>query len=293
MCKIGIVVLNYNSYQLTVDLVQKLSAWECVYKICLVDNNSKDTFDDVAFSDKVKYIKNKENTGYAAGNNVGLRYLVEECGCDFAFISNPDVIFEESVLVDMCRTFDKDENIVLISTKRYGANKAIMHQYHYFPSFKTAFFKNFLILGKLDRQETYEKQNKRVDSAEGYLVVDAVPGAFFGIRSSFLKEIGYLYEGTFLYREEIILGRQAKELGYKAVVINTSTHIHDHHIAHFSNKKMYALDRKSLMIYYKKFNLLNPIQTALLKCAIAFGCFEYNLACDIYKYCCPIKIRID
>lgn len=283
MSKLGIVVLNYNSYKLTVDLIQKLSGWESVYKICLVDNNSNDKFDNVAFSDKVKFIRNKQNTGYAAGNNVGLRYLVEECGCDYVFISNPDVMFEENVLVDMCRTLDINEKIALISTKRYGPNKSIMHQYHYFPSFKTAFIKNFLILGKLDRQETYDKQNKRVDSADGYLVVDAVPGAFFGIRSSFLKEINYLYEGTFLYREEIILGRQAKELGYEAVVINTSTHIHDHHIAHFSNKKMYALDRKSLMIYYKKFNLLNPIQTVLLKCAITFGCFEYNLACEIYK----------
>ena len=283
MRKVGVVILNYNSYHLSVGIVKQLSSWTSVDYICLVDNNSNDSFDGIAFSNKVKYIKNNENTGYAAGNNVGLRYLVEERGCDYVFISNPDVLFEESTLVDMCKTLDENDKVALISTKRYGPNNSIMHQYHYFPSFKTAFLKNFLILGKLDRQENYAKQNKRVDSADGYLVVDAVPGAFFGIRSSFLKEIGYLYEGTFLYREEIILGRQAKDLGYQAVVINTSTHVHDHHIAHFSNKKMYALDRKSLMIYYKKFNLLNPIQTALLKCAIAFGCFEYNLACDIYK----------
>lgn len=283
MSKIGIVVLNYNSFKLTVDLVNKLSGWEIVDNICLVDNNSNDNFDDIPFNDKVKYIKSKQNTGYAAGNNVGLRYLVDECGCDYVFISNPDVYFEEKALTDMRDVLDKNNNIVLISTKRYGPNNSIIHQYHYFPSFKTAFLKNFLILGKLDRKETYDKQNARVDAAEGYLEVDAVPGAFFGLRGTFLKEIGYLFEGTFLYREEIIVGRQAKGLGYKAVVINTSSYIHDHHIAHLTNKKMYALDRKSLLIYYKKFNLLTSFQTAVLKIAMAFGCLEYNLACDIYK----------
>lgn len=284
MLKIGVVVLNYNSYTLSVNLVNKLSEWDIVDNVCLIDNNSRDNFDDVQFGKKVKYIKNHENTGYAAGNNVGLRFLIEECCCDYVFISNPDVIFEESTLLDMCNTLEQNDNIAIVSTKRYGPNKSRMHQYHYFPSFKTSFFKNFLVLGKLvDRHETYEKQIKRVEDADKYLVVDAVPGAFFGIRSSFLKEIGYLYEGTFLYREEVILGQQVKALGYKAVVINTSTHIHDHHIAHLSNKKMYALDRKSMMIYYNKFNLLSPIQTILLKGAITFGCIEYNLACDLYK----------
>lgn len=282
--KIGVVILNYNSYTLSVDLVKKISEWNIVDEICLVDNNSKDNFDNVKFDGKVKYIKNSKNTGYAAGNNVGLRYLIEECGCDYVFISNPDVIFEEGALADMCKTLEQDIKVAIISTKRYGPNKSLMHQYHYFPSFKTSFFKNFLVLGKfVDRNESYDKQNKRVDEADGYLVVDAVPGAFFGIRSSFLKKIGYLFEGTFLYREEVILGQQVKSLGYKAVIINTSIHIHNHHIAHLSNKKMYALDRKSMMIYYEKFKLLNPIQTTLLKGAVAFGCFEYNIACDLYK----------
>ena len=281
MCKLGIVVLNYKSYKFTVDLVEKLSGWESVYKVCLVDNNSSDVFDDVLFNEKVKYIKNKQNTGYAAGNNVGLRYLIEACGCDYVFISNPDVIFEENTLTDMCDTLVRNNNIALVSTKRYGPNKSLLHQYDYFPSFKTSILNNLLILGKLYRKETYDKQNARVEAADKYLVVDAVPGALFGMRSSFLKEIGYLYEGTFLYREEIILGRQALELGYQAVVINTSTYVHDHHISHF-NKTKYVLDRKSLMIYYKKFNLLNPLQFYILKAAIKFGCFEYNLACDIY-----------
>lgn len=283
MAKIGIVVLNYNSYALSLELVGKLSEWKSVDHVCLVDNNSKDNFENWNFDKKVKFIKNDTNTGYAAGNNVGLRYLVEHCNCDYVFISNPDVIFDESALIDMCSTFDRYENIALLSTKRYGPNKSLMHQYHTFPTFKSSFFNNFLILGKLLKRETNQQQLAKIESAENYTIVDAVPGAFFGMRSNFLKQIGYLYEGTFLYREEIILGRQAIDLGYVSAIINTSTHIHDHQIKHFSNKNMYKLDRKSLLIYYNKFNILSPTQYFILKSAIAFGCFEYNVAYTLYK----------
>ena len=39
--------------------------------------------------------------------------------------------------------------------------------------------------------------------AEGPAYVDAVPGAFFGIKSEFLLKNGFIYEGIFLYGEEI------------------------------------------------------------------------------------------
>lgn len=281
--KIGVVVLNYNSHDLTVSLAEKLAKMQIVDSICVVDNCSKDSFDNDFSDSKIHYVKNTVNAGYAAGNNIGLRYLVDEKQCDYVFISNPDVYFEEEALKAMSAMLDVNPKIALISTKRYGPNQSVMHQYHRFPTFKSAFFRNFMLIGRMYKTESYAEQNRKVDAVKDFLVVDAVPGAFFGMRSSFLKEIGFLYEGTFLYCEEIILGQQAKKLGYEAVVINSATHVHDHHIAHFSNKRMYALDRKSMMIYFKKFNLLSALQTFILKGAIKYGCFEYGIACSLYK----------
>lgn len=281
--RIGIVVLNYNSHDLTVALAKKIANMNVVDKICVVDNCSRDSFDGDFTDAKIHYIKNTRNAGYAAGNNIGLRYLVEKEQCDVVFISNPDVYFEEKVITDIVETLNVNPDIAIVSTKRYGPNNTSMHQYHKFPSFKKSFFNNFFLLSKLNKYESNEEQLRRVEEAKRYLVVDAVPGAFFGMRSSMLKEIGFLYEGTFLYCEEIILARQAKELGYKAVIINSSSHIHDHHIAHFSNKRMYKQDRESLLIYYKKFNLLSPFETFLLKFGNKLGCFEYGIAYNLYN----------
>lgn len=283
MNKVGIVILNYNSHDLTVTLAEETAMMNAVDKICVVDNCSRDSFEGEFTNPKIHYIKNTKNAGYAAGNNIGLRYLVDEERCDVVFISNPDVYFDEQAITDMVTTLNLNPEIAIISTKRFGPVNSSMHQYHKFPTFKKSILGNFFLLSKLNKIESNEEQIQKVENANKYLEVDAVPGAFFGMRSQMLKEIGFLHEGTFLYCEEIILARQAKELGYKAVIINSASYVHNHYIARFSNKKMFERDRESLMIYYKKFSLLNSFQTFMLRICIKIGCFEYSIAYYLYN----------
>jgi len=51
---------------------------------------------------------------------------------------------------------------------------------------------------------------------------ESINGSCFVIRADFLEEIGYLDQGTFLYYEEIILGKQIKDRKRKACLV-TST----------------------------------------------------------------------
>ena len=49
------------------------------------------------------------NTGYAAGNNAGLRYLYEN-DFDNYIISNPDIIVEKRQLEDFIAYMNSDNN---------------------------------------------------------------------------------------------------------------------------------------------------------------------------------------
>lgn len=280
--KIGIVILNYNSHDLTIALANKVASFTSVGNVCVVDNCSNDDFDGDFSHSKIHYIKNKKNTGYSAGNNVGLRYLIEECGCGYVFIANPDVIFDSHTIKIMHEAFLKDKKLALLSTKRYGPGNAILHQYFDFPNLSTSIKNCFFLTRRTFEKKRHIIQNKRVDEATDVLYVDAVPGAFFGINSEFLLKNNYLYEGIFLYGEEIILGRQAHNLGYRVGVINTCTYIHDHKQKRFSNKKMFYLDRISLKKYYHLFDNYNYFQWLMLNIAIKLGTFEYN--CMYYLY---------
>lgn len=278
----GVVILNYNSHDLTVALANKIATFHSVDEICVVDNCSNDNFDHDFSDKKIFYIKNKVNSGYSAGNNVGLKYLIEEKQCDYVFIANPDTIFEDNTISEISVTFEQNPDLALVSTKRYGHNKTVIHQYFDFPNVGDSIKSCFFITRRKIEKEKFSIQNKRVDEANKLIYVDAVPGAFFGIRSEFLINNNYIYEGIFLYGEEIILGRQAKLLGYRSAIINTASYIHDHKQLRFNNRKMFWRDRKSLKVYYKMFENLSSWQWLCLNSAFVLGTIEYN--CEYFLF---------
>lgn len=279
----GIVILNYNSHDLTVALAKKAALFESVSDICVVDNNSNDDFDDDFTEEKIHYIKNPENTGYSAGNNVGLRYLVNEKHCGYVFVANPDVFFEDSTIRAMRDKMEEIPDLALISTKRYGHDGATIHQWFDFPPLKASIKNCFFMPRRKFEARRHFLQNMELDLADDIIFVDAVPGAFFGIKSEFLVKNNFIYEGIFLYGEEIIIGRQAHELGYRAGVINTEKYVHDHVQKRFSNRKMFWYDRHSLKVYYKMFEQFSPMQWFKLNTAIALGTAEYNCAFFLYN----------
>lgn len=90
--KVGIVILNWNRATDTIACVQSLQRMQYTnYEVVLVDNASRD--DSVARLSEafpsIHLIANQENLGFAAGNNVGIAYLLGR-GCDYVMLLNDD-----------------------------------------------------------------------------------------------------------------------------------------------------------------------------------------------------------
>lgn len=283
--KIGVVILNYKSKILTLDLANKISSYSFISDIVIVDNCSGDVFNKEDLqSNKIHVINNDRNTGYAGGNNVGLKYLIDYCHCDYVVIANPDVYFTNDTIQSISEAFENDEKLAICSTLRYGENGAIIHQYFDFPTFKSSIVNCFFVGRRREKHKSLNQTNRIRYMTKNMLYVDAVPGAFFGLRSSFVREIGYLYEGTFLYYEEFFIGQSARRLGYKAAIINTSMYYHNHSMSKLSkqNRKMFSRDRKSMLIYFKHFGILSTVEILLLKICVYFGSVEYYLVSSLY-----------
>ena len=98
--KIGIVILNYINYKILLDCISSLKKQdefnEC--EVVIVDNNSpNDSFNYITSNIKgpnIHCIKNKTNSGYAQGNNIGFHYLKNVCKCKTIIVMNSDVILE-------------------------------------------------------------------------------------------------------------------------------------------------------------------------------------------------------
>lgn len=90
--KIGVVLLNWNTPDLTIDCLHSLARSTVTpWKILVVDNASRgDDADQIeaAFPD-VHLIRNAENTGFVGGNNQGIEVLLN-AGADAIWVLNND-----------------------------------------------------------------------------------------------------------------------------------------------------------------------------------------------------------
>ena len=94
MGKTGVVILNYITWQQTERCIKSLKETENAdeLQIYVVDNASpeKGELRRVCREAQVELIENPNNSGYAAGNNVGIVKALTD-GCDYIVISNNDI----------------------------------------------------------------------------------------------------------------------------------------------------------------------------------------------------------
>lgn len=225
--KVAIIILNYNSSEDCRKCVSFLKRQEGVdLELVLVDNCSPD-------GDKVKalcqeegctFIPNKENRGYNAGNNIGLRYAANK-RYKYALITNPDMEFPQTDYVKkLVETMETDSNIVVAGSDIISPNGI-----HQNPMMRDGDWRSSFgwIKGILNRQKT-----NAYDCIDNYTENHycwKVSGCCLMIHLDFMKEIGFFDEYPFLYCEEAILSRQVeiadKRMYYTADIQAIHRHI--------------------------------------------------------------------
>lgn len=94
--RIAVIILNYNNYPDTAECVDGILDADFL-DIVLVDNSSPDGSGDrlrerYLGCPNVIYIQSGENRGYAAGNNVGIRYTLANLGAEYICVLNNDTL---------------------------------------------------------------------------------------------------------------------------------------------------------------------------------------------------------
>ena len=228
--KIATIILNYNSSADCHKCISYLKAQQGVeQEIVVVDNCSREddrkAVETLCKEQSCTFIANKENKGYNAGNNVGLRYAAEK-GYEYALITNPDMEFPQiDYLANLLAQMQEDEKIVICGSDIVGADGI-----HQSPMGKEGNWRGSFGWVK----DIFGNKNKNNDA---YKFIDnykeshychKVSGCCFMIRIPFLKEIGFLDENVFLYCEEAILSRQVEIAGKRMYYLATAQAVHRH-----------------------------------------------------------------
>ncbi len=228
MARFGIVVLNYQKYEMTESCVLSLINKNIDGKILIVDNASpNESFSYLVHAfekyNQVEVIKNDQNAGYARGNNFGFRYLFEKYNeLEFCCVMNPDVEIRDDVIFEhLMNKLDLDSRYamatgLMITNGRLNMNSCFWS----IPKGREAATGHCVL---------HKNQNGPLNCDEhGVAEVEVLPGSFFMIKRSVYEELGGFDEGTFLYNEENILGTQLKKLGYTEILSIGDCYNHNH-----------------------------------------------------------------
>lgn len=259
------VILNYNDSENTSLFLEDIKDYKVLDIIIVVDNKSTD--DSVEKlkkyeNRKIRIIEAKENKGYASGNNVGVKYLLENYDVENIIISNPDIIVREEEIKKLVNALEKKDIAVIAPNVKepLGISRGWK-----LPTFASELVSNIPFFRRFEMsllsypEKEYEKK---------FTKVDVIKGCFFIIKKEVLEDIGYFDENTFLYYEEIIMAKKLKEKGYKTYVDNEVTVIHalsqsvDKNVKRI---KKFKILKESQYYYEKYINHMNVFKLLILK----------------------------
>ena len=194
MKRTGIIILNWNAAQDTINCVRNFQAFqENETTLYVVDNNS-----DPADREKIRqgcqdivFIQNDRNLGYAGGNNVGIRRALKD-GCEYILLMNNDARIAEKDFSLLVQAMDAESNLGIVGPIIRDQNGGILNA------------------GGRDIGGHYISHVKEPVQPTALYDVDYVSGTICLIRSSLLEQIGLLDEAYFFSGEVADLCQRAK-----------------------------------------------------------------------------------
>ena len=259
--KVEIVILNWNRYSDTAACLESVFKIRYAnYSVVVVDNGSDD--DSAArierSFERTRVIRNRENLGYAEGNNVGIRHALEN-GAVYVWLLNNDTVVDRDALAAMVDLAEKDRGIGSLGSKIY-----------YFDQPEILWFAGATIdwghgisphIGRLERDTgQYDRATE----------VDRVTGCSMLVRREVFEAVG-LFDGKFfLYAEEVDLCVRARAKGYRNFYVPKSVVYHKISVSTGENSvPIYAYYNTRNFLYLIRKNIRFPKREYYLARSVA------------------------
>jgi GT2 family glycosyltransferase len=227
MPKVFVTLVNYNSSKNTHACLQSLGEINTEglnLSVVVVDNASTDdsvrTISNFQFpisnKSSIKIIRSEENLGFAGGQNLGIKFALEN-GADYVVILNNDVILDKNLIVELFKTLTEEKDCGIVSPKIYFAKGYEFHKDRYKESElgKVIWYAG----GKIDWKNViaYHRGVDEVDKGQYEKVeqTDYASGCCEMIKKEVFEKVGFFDERYFLYYEDNDLSQRTKKKGFK------------------------------------------------------------------------------
>jgi len=299
--ELSVVILNYKNFNDTINCIKSVLDYniQVSYRIIVVDNNSNNDslqsiyshFKDVIVTtfwesnsrkdSKLILVQNHLNTGYAAGNNIGLK-IGYELGSKYLMVLNNDILFINNAVDSLIEELNNLKDalcigpILLKGNGSYDYNCA-KRRPRYSDFFILSYFGRWLKTPKWNRDYYYLKGKSVTDKT---IPIDIISGSCMLFKTEVFYNVGFFDEATFLYYEEAILCEKGLRGGLSMYLSEKNRVIHlGAQSTSSSNSSSFTVEceYKSALHYLVKYRSLSMFTAKTL-------CFPMKLFLKMYQY---------
>lgn len=241
---ISFVTLNYNGKKETLELLNSIygTIHSVSFEVIVVDNASGDRDEINEIAEKFPLCittQSDKNLGFAGGNNIG----IELANGQYVMLINNDTFIKEDHFDALTHFFENNPAVGAISPKILFSEPFGHIQFAGYTPLSSITMRNSL-------RGFSEPDNGQYDTP---CQTPYCHGAAMMVRKDVIEKVGKMYEGYFLYYEELDWSSMIARAGYQLwyVPYQTIYHKESSTIGADSPTKTYYLTRNRLLYVYR------------------------------------------
>jgi N-acetylglucosaminyl-diphospho-decaprenol L-rhamnosyltransferase len=278
MLDLAIVIVNYNVCALLRDCLQSVFASTGVtFEVCVVDNASPDDSANMVAREfpQVHLIRNTENRGYAAANNLGLKYFgfrdrrskIEDQEAElprYALLLNPDTVVPPNAFAQMIKLMEEHPDLGVSGPKLVRLDGSLdLACRRGFPTVEVSLWRLTKLSKLFPRSKRFGRYNMTYLDPDQAAEIDAVVGAFMLVRREAIAQAGLLDEIFWMYGEDLDWAYRIKQYGWKVyyypqVVVTHVKRASSGQDNAGAAKAKYEFDRAMWLFYHKHYQAATP-----------------------------------
>lgn len=248
-------------------------------QVYVIDNASSDSTVEAIQAEfpAVKLLVQKDNLGFARGNNVALRELgfrdqpaPNPTGPRAVFLLNPDTLVQPGAIRTLYDALFSLPRAGLVGAQLSYEDGSFQHGAFGFPGLWQLVIDLFPVPGRLYNSRLNGRYNQRCYAAGQPFPVDHTLGATMMLRRDLIEETGIFDEQFYMYCEEVDWSMRIHEAGWEIYAVPQA------HITHLEGKSANQIRAQSvinlwssrLRLYTKHYP---PLKLAIARLLVKLG----------------------
>lgn len=264
---VSVVVVSFNTCRVLEACLRSLVSSRGVrLEVFVVDNASTDGSAEMVEREfaAVKLVRNPENAGFAAANNLAIRSSRGR----YVLLLNPDTLVGPDTVATLAAFLDAHPEVGITGPRVLNADGSLQSCGYWYPT----------LLGEIRLSKNVNRILRLVlggarpdPDATQPTHVDWVDGCCLMIRRAVIDQIGLLDEQYFLYAEELDWCRSARKAGWQIVTCPAAemTHLRGTSTEQVKDAALAGLVETRLRYYRKQDGLVTALLVSLVYAA---GC---------------------